>query len=33
MPQKERLTAIEAFLIENLPAALLLNQFGAERSL
>lgn len=31
--QKNRLAAIETFLIENLPAALLLNQFGTERSL
>lgn len=30
--QKNRLAAIETFLIENLPAALLLNQFGTERS-
>lgn len=33
IPQKNRLAAIEAFLIENMPAALLLNQFGTERSL
>lgn len=31
--QKNGLAAIETFLIENLPAALLLNQFGAECSL
>lgn len=30
--QKNRLAAIETFLIENLPAALLLNQFGTECS-
>lgn len=33
MPQKQRLAAIETFLTANLPAALLLNQFGAEHSL